>query len=68
MKRLDQKMGTTSIDVSRLGVEEFEYLRISNYVHDEYAYTGGGDTNPDFKLMVVMTNEDQLKNMLGHYD
>ena len=66
--RIDQKMGTTSIDVSRLGVEEFQYLRISNVMAGEPAYTGGGDINPDFKVMVVMTNEDQLKDMLGHYD
>ena len=66
--RADQKMGTTSIDVSRLGVSEFEYLRISNVVKNEPAYTGGGDQNPDFKLMVVMTNEEQLAELMGSYD
>ena len=66
--RMDQKMGTTAIDVSRLGVSEFEYLRISNVVKNEPAYTGGGDQNPDFKLMVVMTNEEQLAQLFGGYD
>lgn len=58
--RSDQKMGTTSIDVSRLGVTEFKYLRVSNDVTGEPAYTGGGDRNPDFKIMAVITNEEQL--------
>ena len=60
-------MGTTSIDVSRLGVSEFQYLRITNDVVGEPAYTGGGDRNPDFKVMVVMTNKEQL-NQIYAYD
>ena len=63
-----QQVGTTSIDVSRLGVEEFQYLRVSNMLPGEPAYTGGGDLNPDFKIMVVMTNEEQLAQLFGGYD
>lgn len=61
--RSDQKMGTTSIDVSRLGVSEFEYLQISNDVMGEPAYAGGGDVAPDFKIMAVMTNESQMNEV-----
>lgn len=59
-----QKMGTTSIDVSRLGVAEFQYLEVTNDVTGEGAYLGGGDLAPDFKLMAVMTNKEQLKNVM----
>lgn len=62
--RSSQKIGTTSIDISRLGVSEFEYLKVSNDCPGEYAYTGGGDLNPDFKIMAVITNEDQLAKMM----
>ncbi|MEM7227407.1 MAG: hypothetical protein AAF432_01185 [Planctomycetota bacterium] len=56
----NQTMGTTSIDVSRLGVSEFQFLKVSNTLEGELAYTGGGDMSPDFKLMAVMTNTSQL--------
>ena len=59
--RADQKMGTTAIDISRLGVSECKFLRISNDVMGDSAYTGGGDINPDFKLMVVITNPVDLQ-------
>lgn len=62
--RSDQKMGTTSIDVSRLGVSSFKYLRISNDVTDHPAYTGGGDRAPDFKIMVVMTNDEDIQKSI----
>lgn len=58
------KVGTTAIDVSRLGVSEFKYLRVSNELNGEPAYTGGGDTQPDFKIMAVMTNQAQLAELL----
>ena len=63
-----QKVGTTSIDVSRLGVTEFQYLRVTNDVVGQPAYTGGGDRNPDFKIMAVLTNEEQIVKILGAYD
>ena len=66
--RSDQKMGTTSIDVSRLGVSELSYLRVSNDVTGEPAYTGGGDQSPDFKVMIVMTNKEQLAEAMGMFD
>ena len=66
--RSDQKMGTTSIDVSRLGVSELSYLRISNDVTGESAYTGGGDQSPDFKIMIVMTDKEQLAEAMGMFD
>ncbi len=59
-----QTMGTTSIDVSRLGVSEFKYLKISNDVAGEAAYSGGGDMAPDFKFMSVMTNEAQIAEVM----
>lgn len=59
-----QKVGTTAIDVSRLGVSEFKYLRVSSHLDGEPAYTGGGDTQPDFKIMAVMTNQAQLAELL----
>lgn len=55
-----QTMGATSIDVSRLGVDGFRFIRISNDVDGEPGYTGGGDKAPDFKFMTVMTNEAQI--------
>ena len=58
------KVGTTAIDVSRLGVSEFKYLHVSNELNGEPAYTGGGDTQPDFKIMAVMTNQAQLAEFL----
>jgi len=69
--RTDQKMGTTSIDISRLGVSELEYLRVSNDVQDEPAYNpaAGGDFAPDFKIMVVVTHPVQLHHeILGIFD
>ena len=59
------KVGTTAIDVSRLGVSEFKYLRVSNELNGEPAYAGGGDTQPDFKIMAVMTNQGQLSVVLN---
>ncbi len=82
-----QTIGTTAIDVSRLGVSEFKYLRVSNRMEDdddddddededdddddddddeESAYTGGGDTRPDFKIMAVMTNQAQLAEFVQY--
>lgn len=55
-----QTMGTSAIDISRLGVTEVQYLEVSNDVTGESAYTGGGDLQPDFKIMAVVTNEAQL--------
>lgn len=67
--RMDQKMGCTSIDVSRLGVTGLQHLRVSNDLPGEPAYTGGGDLNPDFKIMAVITDTDQLENeVLGTFD
>lgn len=63
----NQKIGTTSIDVSRLGVTEVQYLRVSNDMAGEVAYVpfSGSDTNPDFKLMAVVTHPDHLAMLVG---
>lgn len=69
--RTDQSMGTTSIDISRLGVSELEFLRVSNDVIDEPAYNAaaGSDFAPDFKIMVVVTHPVQLHHeILGVFD
>lgn len=60
---ITQTMGTTAIDVSRLGVTEFQHLQISSDTTGEPAYTGGGDQNPDFKLIAVITNNQQLTEL-----
>ena len=65
--RSNQTMGTISIDISRLGVSELRFLRVSNSADTDPAYTGGGDLAPDFKVMAVMTNHAQLQAM-GIFD
>ena len=64
----DQKLGATAIDVSRLGVTEFKYLRVSNDVVGEAAYdpSGDGDRNPDFRLMAVIVDERQIAVEASH--
>lgn len=59
-----QTMGTTAIDVSRLGVSEVKYLKVSNDVAGESAYAGGGDMGPDFKFMAVITNHSHLAEVM----
>lgn len=49
-------MSGTAIDVSRLGVTEFKYLKVANVEAGDPGYTSGGDLNPDFKLMFVVTD------------
>jgi hypothetical protein len=68
--RVDQRIGAAAIDVSRLGVSEFQYLRISNDVAGEPAYqSDNGDLQPDFKIMAVITDEKQLQyEILGGFD
>ncbi len=56
----DQQMGGTAIDVSRLGVTEFKYLRVSTTDQSDSQYAWGGDRNPDFKLMAVITDQAQI--------
>ena len=53
-------MGGTAIDVSRLGVTEFKYLRVSTTDQSDPQYAWGGDRNPDFKLMAVITDPAQI--------
>lgn len=57
--RDDERLGACAIDVSRLGVSEFRFLRVSNDCADERAYSGGGDLSPDFKVMVIVANKDR---------
>jgi hypothetical protein len=58
--RNGQTVGATSIDVSRLGVTQLRYLRVTNDVTAEPGYTGGGDVAPDFKIMAVTTGTGRL--------
>jgi hypothetical protein len=56
----DQHMGGAAIDVSRLGVTEFKYLRVSTTDPNDPQYAWGGDRAPDFKLMAVITDPTQM--------
>jgi hypothetical protein len=60
IKDTTQQMGGTAIDVSRLGVTEFKYLRVSTTETGDPQFAYGGDRNPDFKLMAVMTDQVQI--------
>jgi hypothetical protein len=67
--RTSESIGATAIDVSRLGVSEFQHLRVSNDVESESAYNDGGDIQPDFKIMAIVTNKQQLQyEILGGFD
>ncbi|MEM7576558.1 MAG: hypothetical protein AAF328_03700 [Planctomycetota bacterium] len=59
-----QPFGATGVDLSRLGVSETRYLRVRQTQSGDSGYTGGGDANPDFKFMAVITNEEQLEEIL----
>ena len=64
----NQAVGTVAIDLTRLGVTEVEHIRVSNDVVGEYAYTGGGDLQPDFKLLAVMTDPVEISRAMGTFD
>lgn len=49
-----QEMGCAAIDLSRLGVSEMRFLRVSTPPPGLYGYTGG-ERAPDGKIFVVMT-------------
>lgn len=65
--RNGQGMGAAAIDVSRLGVTEFKYLKISAASPGVGGYTSG-ERYPDLKFMAVITNELQLNALQALYD
>ncbi|MEO1235487.1 MAG: hypothetical protein AAFX76_01725 [Planctomycetota bacterium] len=70
--RADQQFGGLAIDVSRLGVDSVQYLRIRRTVSTDDGYgpisRGGVDLQPDCKIMAVITHPDDLTILAALYD
>ncbi|MEM1099526.1 MAG: hypothetical protein AAGH92_12150 [Planctomycetota bacterium] len=64
----NQFVGSVSVDISRLGVSETRFLKVrKTRTSDDGYYRAGAmheDFNPDFKFMAVITNEEQLEEIL----
>lgn len=68
----NQQLGGLAIDVSRLGVDEVQFLRVrrTQPSNDDGYVSGvsGADFQPDFKLMAVITHPEDLTQTQALYD
>lgn len=64
IRHMSQQMGGLAIDVSRLGVSEVQYLKLSRssaaHAGFEQLTVGGIDFQPDFKIQAVVTHPADL--------